>query len=203
MNKRGQFYLIAAIIIIAIIASLIIKVNSVKTKPQPQAFSEISENFEKEAIKIIDAGVQQDKDFDSIKKDLHNFAETYSSYTSTKSPQTGFLYVFGNATNISVVNFLVTGAEVEMKGSNSTIIGGNVLTLHKLTLEVGKEKFVRDLQVRAKEFKGINLASGQGNFVKINIGGIPYTIAITELVSFEALTIHCNDETQECYVKIN
>lgn len=207
-NKKGQFYLIAALIIIAIIASLILNLNFAKITPEPLEFKELSENFEQEALQIIDQGVFNRDSLDTIQENLEAFARKYTEYTSQKAPKTGFLYVFGNNKDISVVNYLLEGAEVTTKGENSTTLaGGNALTLHRLTFKVGEEKFIRDLEIKAKEFEGINFASGEGSLVHLNVGGIPYNIAITKDISFKALTIECKKqegkEIEECFVELS
>lgn len=208
MKKKGQFYLIVAVIIIAIIAGLVIKLNLARINPTPLPFTELSENFEIEAVKIIDRGIFEGKKYDAIQRDLQTFITQYSGYASTKTPKIGFLYVFKYGDKLTVMNFLVKEAEVEFQEEKSQIIGGSSFTLHKLTLEVSGEKFVKDFEVKASEFRGINLVEGNGELVKLNIGGIPYNIALTENVDFTSITIECTpieiegQELEECYVTL-
>lgn len=213
MTEKGQFYLIVALIMIAIIAGLIVKLNLARVNPQPLPFTELSANFEVEAMKVIDRGVYDGDSILEIQADLEAFASDYTEYASMKSSQIGFLYIFGHKGpdagegNITVVNFLLQDAKVKISPDEpaSEVIGGSALTLHRLTLEVGEEKFVRDFEVKAKEFKGINLASGTGEFIELNIGGIPYNIAIAKGIDFTALTIQCDttpEGLEECYVKL-
>ena len=202
-DRKGQFYLIAAIIIIAIIVGLVAKLNVARVNQPPLPFVELSENFEREAIKIIDKGILAGKSFDEIEADLETFASNFTEYTAIKSPKVGFLYVFGNATNITVVNFLLKDAKVDFSDKSIITTGGGALTLHRIKLEVGGESFVRDFEIKAKEFKGINFARGKGEFVKLNIGGIPYTIAFQGIV-FKLITITCEtiDGFEECFVEL-
>lgn len=211
MNKKGQFYLIAVLVIIAIISILTAKLNFVSTSEEPASFSELSENFEVEAIKIIDKGIAEGKTTREIQSELENFARTYASYSSLKSKQFGFLYVFGEGENVQVANFLVEDANVRTDTFEKQLSGGNALLLNRITLEVAGEKFVRDLSIRASTFRGINLISGRGKIVEINIGGIPYTVAISGGISFSSLELECRDskvgrgeiKEKDCFVKVN
>ncbi len=203
-EKRGQFYLIAAIILIAILVGLLLRLNEARVSKQPLAFSESAENFEKEAIKIIDDGISKGKTLEQVQRDLRDFAGNYTEYISSKSPQIGFLYVYGNASNITVVNFLVQpDATISTQGSVTNTTGGSALLLNRLKLEVGGEEFVRDFAVKAKTFKGINIASGKGEFVNLTIGGIPYYLTVKSPLEFQTLTIQCDQVTGECFVKLS
>jgi len=203
-GKRGQFYLIAAVIIIAVIVALIMKLNSADVNPTPLEFSELSDNFERESVRIIDSGIEQGKSVDVIQQELQVFAQQYSEYATAKSPQIGFLYVYGNSSNITVVNFLVDRqGNVVIGGAATNTTGGASLVVNKLTFNVGGEEFVRDFSVRARAFKGINIARGTGDFVNLSVGGVPYYLSIRRPLEFSTLTIHCNQDGSECFVKLS
>lgn len=203
-GKRGQFYLIAAIILIAVIVALIMKLNSTEVNPVPLSFTELSDNFEKEAVRIIDNGISQGKSIQDVERELQAFAQQYSEYATSKSPQIGFLYVYGNSSNITVANFLVNReGRVDIGGVNTTTIGGGSIVVNRLTFDIGGEEFVRDFSVRAQAFKGINIASGRGDFVNLSVGGVPYYLTIKKPLEFSTLTIQCDEGKGECFVKLS
>ena len=203
-GKKGQFYLIAAIILIAVVVALIMKLNSTEVNPVPLSFTELSDNFEKEAVRIIDNGISQGKSVQEVEAELQDFARQYSEYATSKSPQIGFLYVYGNSSNITVANFLVDRAgSVVIGGAATNTTGGSAILVNRLTFDVGGEQFVRDLSVRARAFKGINIASGKGDFVNLSVGGVPYYLTIKKPLEFSTLTIQCDEIEGECFVKLS
>lgn len=208
--------MIAALIIIVIISVLLVKINSLRTNPPPHSFDELSDNFEQEVIKIIDQGVQEGLYYTAIESKIDDFATEYSDYVTSKEPEMGFLYVYNyeeinkdtgkKEKKIKVANFLIQNGKATFKDDKKEIPGGNEKTLHRITVEVGKEKFVRDLEIKASAFKGINMASGKGDYVIVDVAGIPYTIATTGEVGIKTLVFLCSpseigENLEECRIE--
>ena len=181
-NKKGQFYIIGAIIIALIVSGLTAEVNSAKLQQEPQQFSEITETFEVEMIQIIDNGVATTKNQDAIEQNLNTFAETFTKDATAKDPEIGFLYVYGNKDEATIVNYLRQNGEFKRGISDPIrITGGNAISLNKITASVGGEEFTRFIETRASAFSGINsLTVPASENVQINILGIPYNFKLSE-----------------------
>ncbi len=201
MNEKGQFYLIAAIILIVIMVGLITVANEIRLSRQPAEFSELSSNFEREVARIIDRGIYQDKSDSEILADLDSFATNYTEFATTKEPTIGFLYIYARGKEIRVINFLQQGTTiVSSEGETGNITGGSALTLNKITFEIGDEKFVRDIYTRASTFQGINVETFQGEWVDVNVGGLPYRVQVGGDVTSGTLITECDAQGQ-CSVR--
>jgi hypothetical protein len=78
MNKRGQFFLIAALIIIGIILSVSTVYNYTSSNNQNTKASDISKELDFEANKVIDKGVFNSDSSSQIKDNVKNKTRCYS-----------------------------------------------------------------------------------------------------------------------------
>ena len=96
-NKRGQFYLIAAVIIIAMVFAITALVNQARK----QEFSELQyagEELSIEAEAVMDSGIARGVDMDAL---LETFTKNYSSYSNVEN----LYFVFGDTPSISVAAY--------------------------------------------------------------------------------------------------
>jgi hypothetical protein len=102
MNKRGQIYLVAAIIIVMILAG----VASVKTyavsKTEPRKIQDISSELREETSRIIDYGIYSRADLNSL---LNNFNQEFSRYFLEKTDETNIIFIYGNKTKLYSVQY--------------------------------------------------------------------------------------------------
>lgn len=93
MNKKGQFFLIAALVIVGIIITLSAVNISTKTPAKKNtAFYDLSKEIDYESSKLIDYGVYNKRESDTGKL----ITSLVANYSSTH-PDTDFLFVYGNA----------------------------------------------------------------------------------------------------------
>lgn len=102
MNKRGQFYLIAAIIIITIIAGFAFISNYSSKKIQPISYSPKDE-ITVESQKVLDYGIANGKNLNDL---LNNFSRDYSIYSDSDS----LYFVLGVQNNIIVSGYNKAGS---------------------------------------------------------------------------------------------
>ena len=104
MHKRGQFYLMAAIIIVAIMASLAGVSTYVLIHSQPRTIHEVSEDLSRESYEIIAYGVRSRADVSSL---LTNFSsEHFSNYFLYKiGNYSNIIFIYGNKTNLTVLQY--------------------------------------------------------------------------------------------------
>lgn len=95
-NKRGQFYLIAAVVIISIIIGFI----GIQNYSQRTSFEEIynlGEELKIESEKVIDYGVYNKIEEQGLYDTLYNFTRIYAKY---RGDGRELYFVFGNANSI-------------------------------------------------------------------------------------------------------
>jgi len=111
MNKRGQFYLVAAIIIVLVLAGI----SSVKTyaivSPEPRAIKDLGSELQEETSRIVDYGIYNVKqDLNSL---LNNFTNTkFAPYFLQKTSETGIVFLYGNKTDLEAIRYNTTSTGV-------------------------------------------------------------------------------------------
>lgn len=102
-NKRGQFFLIAAAIIIAVLLGLTTIYNSATSSNEEVAFYSLAQEFRYEMNKVVEHGKYYDLTDEQIASNLEQVSDSYSSTYST----TDFLAVYTTGQNMNFV--LYTG----------------------------------------------------------------------------------------------
>jgi hypothetical protein len=104
-NKKGQFFIIAAIIIVLIIAGI----ASIKTyaivSPEPRAIQDLGSELQEETSRIVDYGIYN-KNTENLNEILDNFTDTeFAPYFLQKTSETGIVFVYGNQTSLEAVEY--------------------------------------------------------------------------------------------------
>ena len=97
MRKRGQFYLITTILIISVIAGLILVTNYSQKKSNVD-LDYLREELILESEKVIDHGLNNNKDMKGL---LTDFTTKYPNY----SPADDFYFLFGNKDIMTIAGF--------------------------------------------------------------------------------------------------
>ncbi len=104
MNKRGQVFLLAAIIFILALYSITITYNSAKTYPALEDFKEQTGNYQNEFPKVINYAIYNGS---NVTKQLDEFTTLFLSEARKKDPNFGVFYVYKDSLgNIHLVNTL-------------------------------------------------------------------------------------------------
>lgn len=102
MNKRGQFYLIAAIVIIVIILTFFGVKNGVLSNQESQRIYDLKEELNFEGARVVEHGIYNQDDPVEMTALLDDFTDKYGDYAG----QTSNLYfVFGNENQIVVKGY--------------------------------------------------------------------------------------------------
>jgi hypothetical protein len=120
MNKRGQFYIIAAIIVILAISGIISVATYAVAKPSPKTIYDLSDDLKKEGTRIVDYGIYSQE---HIVKLLHNFTDKeFAPYFLSKTENANILFVYGNGTELYGVRYdtVSTGRVTASIGGAST-----------------------------------------------------------------------------------
>lgn len=144
-NKRGQFYLIAAIIIVAIILGFATTSNSLK-KEEFAEMDDVAKELEIESQAVIDHAVINNLD---VKVRLGLFAETYAPYSNAEN----LYFIFGDSDFVGVGvyqklysgSILVDGAELDI--SQGVYTSKNYTTTsNKINLTINELPHIFDLE---------------------------------------------------------
>ncbi len=130
-NRKAQFYLIAAIIIVMILVGLSGLVNYISTRKKPVRFYDLSEELSEEGTRVVDYGIYTDIE---IPKIIRNFtSEYFIYYTEEKERGSELVFVYGNEDNITTSSYTT-----ENTGTISVDYGPSSFTLS------GKNKYVEN-----------------------------------------------------------
>lgn len=99
-KKRGQIYLIAAIIIVVIIAGFITIANYSK-KESPIRIYDLGEELGIESANILEYGTAQGFDNNQMENLLTGFIGEYAKYGNIER----LYFIFGNMSNVSFVGY--------------------------------------------------------------------------------------------------
>lgn len=121
-GKRAQFYILAAVIIIAIIVSMASIINYVAVKEKPKKFYDLSSNLNLEGSKLITYGLYNKRaDIDNI---IQNLTVIFSDYIAQSSEETNLVIISGDIHNITVriINSTSTGDIKVTLGSSTSLV---------------------------------------------------------------------------------
>src|SRR3989344_5880273 len=105
MHKRGQVFILAALILSFIIFSLAVKVNIANRPIIEGDFEGLSRNYDIESTKFIN--LLTEKNFrEALKLEdvavlFLNFTQDFTSYSKTQNPEFGVIYFFDFESSIS------------------------------------------------------------------------------------------------------
>lgn len=132
MGKKGQVFILAAILIAAILFSLATIKNKSEQEGIKGDFEALSENFEIEASKLINSAMKQHGVM--VHEAFKSFSTMFASYAKGKNPEYGLIYIlsfedigFGNriqVTNFLDRNIIIQGCGEDGKDYSVNISGG-------------------------------------------------------------------------------
>jgi len=119
-NKRGQFYIIAAVIIVIIISGLAVVSTQARTQPTPETIQSLSADLNQEAPGIVDFGIFTNKDLEKV---LDNFtSQDFAPYFLQKTDNTNVVFIYGNKTDLKAVKYNTVST-----GTITASLGGNIV----------------------------------------------------------------------------
>lgn len=108
MNKRGQFFILAAVIISVLIFGISMTVNSVDTYEDFTNLDKYSEMIDKEMALVQNYEIYTGVDDDN----LENFVNVLSATLKDQDPSMNFAIFYGDKNSISVKNYGENGVRV-------------------------------------------------------------------------------------------
>jgi hypothetical protein len=153
-QTRGQFYLIATIIIVVVVVSLGV-VSNYSKKSEIVVSDDLGKKLDIESEKVLDYGIKNNK---NTKELLKNFTKTYSTYLSAESSY----FIFGNKTEVTFAGY---------KKLDSSIV----------YIDVGLGD--QELNLVKETYNSLDLSSPTEN-IKVTIDNIDYNFNIKKGENF-------------------
>lgn len=114
MRKRGQFFLLAAVIISAVIITLGVGLNKVVVSEEPGEFYDFSYEVKREVGAFLDYEVYSDFDDGT---DLNDFVDKLAEEAEERSPGSDFILIYGSGGSASDWTVRNYGSESVYVGS--------------------------------------------------------------------------------------
>ncbi len=128
MNKRGQVYILFALVIALVVFVLTNKSNIINITPSDSEFKEISENYETESSNLVSSLIKFNKLDEEISEQFATFSILFTQYSKSKNPSFGLVYFLNHNNVLRVGNFLdknikVTGgsSDINLEGCYSLV----------------------------------------------------------------------------------
>ena len=99
-NKKGQFYIIAAIIIISVLIGIFVVGNYAKTKKDRGKIYDLGEELDVETGYVYDYGVYNGTNISNL---VERWANIYYNYTQNLAED--WVFIYGNEKNATVLYF--------------------------------------------------------------------------------------------------
>jgi len=180
MQKRGQIYLLAALIIGFILFTLVAQSNSVKKTLIEDDFEDLSKNYERESAYFVN-GLLESNAADFAKEFL-KFTVLFTSFSKTKNPEFGLIYAFLYEKKLYVGNYLDTPITLKNYPPPNNVLVG-CYDLVETSVSLGGLK-VNTGSVTVSTFKDCTLKPPNnpppGNKLVVVIEDIEYEITLTK-----------------------
>ena len=116
-NKKGQFYILAAILIALAVSGIASVTTYSAIKSEPKKIQDISSELQEEGSRIVDYGIYNSQDLDNL---LNSFTDTeYAPYFLKKTENTDIVFIYGDKTTLWGVRY-----NEQSTGTISATIGG-------------------------------------------------------------------------------
>ena len=181
MNKRGQFYLLAALIIIGVIAGLTTVYNQVSVLKEDFTVYDLSSELNFEGAQVLASGVFNDRTDTEILDNL----EFLMNHYSLKNPSNELIGLYGNEETLYVIVYrnMPTGSiRIDLGTGSPQIINptggthGVIETFDRpdeeiIILQIEDEDFVFNLRPGQTLFMIVEKERGEERFVSGPEGG--------------------------------
>lgn len=124
MKKRGQFFILAAVIISAIIISLAVISNYAEVSKKQENFYDMASEVQRESGAVIDYEIYSDFDDDA---NLTDFVKKVAEDKRDQDPNAVFLFIYGDSEEMTFSNFGNASASVSSEAGEAEVQGGGSL----------------------------------------------------------------------------
>ncbi|HLC55861.1 MAG TPA: hypothetical protein VJJ23_01345 [Candidatus Nanoarchaeia archaeon] len=184
MDKRGQFFLIIAIIFSLALFTITQKFNRVEEATIFGDFQYLSKNYQQEAVKVVDYSIKKDEDKSQRIERLNTFTLDYLTFSRLTNPQVQLFYIYSDESTAFVKSYVDSSpVEVIKPGCDQpnppqecepiNLFGANTETINSATLKVAGKRFTTDVPISIKNYGDYSEADLSGtDLVLIKIGSV-------------------------------
>ena len=158
-NKKGQFYLLAAIIIITVIVGFAAISNYAKKKSSVKIY-DLKDELQIESGEVLEYGVSYSEE--DLKKTIDDFIEKYQEYAGKDKD---LYFIFGNTEKIWMITFEEVTKGVIKDTSSGTSINIEDVQLWEESLTIKEGKVIATINNIEYEFE---LKPGENFFFVIS-----------------------------------
>jgi len=165
MNKRGQLFILAAVIISVILVTLTTVFNYALSEEKPQNLYDLSSDIKREGFEVIDYALFNSKEQNST---LSRYTNNISDYILNVEPDAEFLFVYGNTTRVKVEDYTNRNipSTISLQIGSATLIGATTFGTEKDYRILNSSEFIPDSLT-----KSINITINSNQYpIKINPG---------------------------------
>lgn len=125
-NKKGQFYIFAAILLVTY--ALTINPPTVEIKKATPVFKQLYQNYLFEAPKVMNSAVYDNA---NITERFMNFSDTFSSYAKSREAKFGMVYLLAHQDGVDIKNYLSETANISTNTTSFLLGPGNWKTMNR------------------------------------------------------------------------
>ncbi|MBI5804347.1 hypothetical protein HY450_03825 [Candidatus Pacearchaeota archaeon] len=184
--KRGQFYLVAALVIIGILATLTTVYNVAKTQREDLTVYDLSTEINYEAAQVIDNGIFTATSDEQIGGNVENLTDFYAE----ANPTSDLLVIYGNESELTIIFYNNTKI-----GSVGISFGGVPIDLEIEELRKLKGRIPRDRSGRVQ----VELNEGIRYTFELNAGQVFFIVLKKE--KDEGRYVSLPDEPEEIEIE--
>ncbi len=167
-QKKGQFFLVFALVAILLIFTIYAPYNTIKQSVVLEDFQDLNANYQQEVPKVINKATldfsQTGNPNDLPSKKVQEFTNTYTTYAQGKEPTFGVFYVIKDPDgSVKLVNFLPGGKTLKLSGTDLsgkkvdlTLASGLDTADSKITLNIYGAQFSNTVHTSLQSFGDLN-----------------------------------------------
>ncbi len=123
MNRKGQYYmLLALLLIVYLVAS---RISEAKTPTPPNSFRQLYENYMTESVKVMNSGIYDG----NLTARFSNFTTAFLEYSRSRSPEFTLVYLLADRELVTVDNRLKETVNVSTSTQSFLVVPGNSTTV--------------------------------------------------------------------------
>jgi len=163
MEKRAQFYLIAALVIIGIVTGLTTVYTSSTISEEDRVVYDLSSEISYEATKMIDNGILHGTDDAALRQNITELVKLYATDVSSREE---IVVVFGNKEKVKIITYILSET-----GKVCVSLGGSPSCFDQTESEINSEEQTPDqsgivnVEIKQGQSYEFELQRGQNFFM--------------------------------------
>ena len=143
MNKRGQFYIVAAVLIIAIVIGMVGLKNYTTSGKSYTRVYDLKKELKLETGQVIDYGIFNKKDSDEL---VENWSIKYYEHSRTGGIVGDWVFIYGNESTMNALYLNTTSSGevfIQVGDEKTSVPGQDSTTFQRRKLEIGQSKSIK------------------------------------------------------------